>query len=203
MGTTANKFKSSQIHLPSHLDTITKDAQHCKYMFDELYSITYDAGSQIVMIPSNHHEHIAQMIDTGRYLDKRGEDYLLLNELAYHYHNKGIHPLQQLLDPDRKYAYWNDGIEDLRILGTLINVHGDKGAKGSRGSFIQLADLYMRCIIGHYHTHQIIGQSFALGTLSVPNKSYQLKQPRTETQGNVLQFQNGKCTPMQIIRGKY
>lgn len=199
----SDKFKSSQIHLPTHLDTITKDAQYCKAMFDELYSVTYDAGSQIVMIPSNHHEHIAQMIDTGRYLDKRGEDYLLLNELAYHYHNKGVHPLQQLLDPDRKFAYWNDGIEDLRILDTLINVHGDKGAKGSRGSFKQLADLYMRCIIGHYHTHQIIGQSFALGTLSVPTKSYQTKQPRTETQGNVLQFQNGKCTPMQIIRGKY
>ena len=199
----SDRFKSSQINLPEHLDTITKDAKYCKKLFDELYNVTYEAGSQILMVPSNHHEHIAQMIDTGNYQYKRGDDYLLLNELSYQYHNKRIHPLQYILDPERKKAYWNEGIEDLRILGTLMNVHGDKGAKGSRGSFKQLSELYMKCIIGHYHTHQIINDSFALRTLSVPNKSYQLKQPRTETQGNVLQFQNGKCTPMQIIRGRY
>ena len=150
------RFKSSQIHLPEHINTVYKNLMFAREMFYELHEITQSVGSQIVMVPSNHHEHIAQTIDTGAYQNKQGEDYLLLNELCYFYHNHGIHPLKQLLDPNGEMAFWDCGTKDLRIMERLFNCHGDRGANGSRGSFKQLVDLYMKVVLGHYHRHMIM-----------------------------------------------
>jgi hypothetical protein len=42
--------------------------------------------------------------------------------------------------------------ESLKVCGIELNLHGDKGANGSRGSAVQFKNLSSKSVVGHGHS---------------------------------------------------
>lgn len=189
--------KSTHINRMSFYD----DMLQCQEFFDGFVNQAEQIGSEIVMVPSNHHEHLHKFLESGRFWNTTGKDFLLANELAYKWFNLGQDPLIALLDPDKDKATWLPLDNDFKIHNVHVGNHGHLGLGGSRGTVKQMSNLFRSSVSGHTHSPQTLEDHMTTGTNSLLNMPYSHGQGNTFMASNVGIFPNGTKTQLPIIKG--
>lgn len=190
----------AQLNMPKHLDTLEKEIAFAradlKKWFDRKPRL-----SQLVMVPSNHPEHLHRYLNEGRYV-KDLKNYKKAVELAFQYHVNGLDPVQYSLDPQSKYALWLPRKNDFRISGVHVGNHGDKGIGGSRGSMNNNEFAYENCVTGHTHTAQITHRAMSVATNSLLFMGYNLG-PNTWVHANAVVYEGGQKSLLIVVKGKW
>lgn len=184
-------------------DSFYEDMMKCKEYFDGFVSQAEEIGSEIVMVPSNHHEHLHKFLDSGYYQKTVGEDYKLALELCYKWHCLGMDPFIALLDEDQEKAIWLPLDNDFKIHGNHVGNHGHLGLGGSRGSVKQMARTFRNSVSGHTHSPETLDDHMTVGTSSLLNMPYTKGQGNTFMHSNVGCFLNGTKQQIPIIKGEW
>lgn len=158
-----------RINRPEHFSTLEKELTTTKHVLGEIKN-KLPKDSEVYIIPANHNEHLDRYLDEHRYINddvntKIGHELQTLRMQGV----KNI--LQYALDQEGQYN-WLDRDDDFIIEGFNINVHGDIGPNGSRGSPGSLELAYGRAIAGHSHTPGIRHKMVHVGTTSVRKMGY-------------------------------
>ena len=159
-----------------------------------------------LIVPSNHHDHLMQFLDKAdankdhrnalfilemntamREAVLRGEDYdpftlYLRDRLKCNY---------EILDRNQRFL----------IADVDHSQHGDVGTNGSRGSARGLAKSTYKMTIGHSHSARICQGVYQVGT-STGRLEYE-RGLSDHSNTHVIQYPNGKRTPIDIINGKW
>ena len=166
----------ARLEVPEAVKTLESELNECRKFLIGLNE-KKPKDSTIMVIASNHNEHLHRYLNEGRYVDDI-PNYKKGVELAYHYHCLGKDPLVQGVDPEQKLARWiTRSNETIRVEGIAVNNHGDKGPNGSRGSVKGDAISYGRSSSGHSHSPEIRNGASRVGTTSILDMDYTSGSP--------------------------
>lgn len=160
--------------------------------------------SKIYVVASNHNEVINRYLKEGRFIDEP-QNVELGCELLNHY-LQGKNPLEEAI---KKYWDMSDRIvflkrgEDLRIRGYYMSEHGDKGPNGSRGNPRAYDKTLEKSITGHTHSSYKYRHTVKAGTISELEQRYNRGGTSSWIHSNVILYDNGKTSIVNIIDGKY
>jgi hypothetical protein len=142
---------------------------------------TTPKGVKNLIVSSNHHDHLLQWMKETTPLDepwnaktwislwKEFEESIVMGPGGAEYSN----PLAAYLTPRLKSdTEFLDGDCGRMIGGIAIDMHGHRGANGSRGSLNQFTRFGVPCIIGHSHTPGINKGAWQTGTSSMLRLEY-------------------------------
>lgn len=169
------------------------------YAKDLLTRINSWSDAKVVIVDSNHHDHILQWLDSGRYV-KDGVNFQIGHEMVAEV-LRGEDPIQKRVDPDGKY-HWLKWSDDYYVEGGQMGAHGHLGINGMRGSPEQMEAVYVDGMSGHTHTPQIIGSWFVVGHMSKPRHGYN-KGPSTWMPTLGVRYKGGQQQLITVIDGKY
>jgi hypothetical protein len=157
----------------------------------------------IIIVKSNHDEHLDRYLVEGRYVNdpqnhydalKLAVDLLEGNDALKNSVSKNLN------DPDR--VYWLTRDDEYKIGGVECGAHGDLGSNGAKGSPQSLEKAYGNCVTGHAHTPCIFRGVFRMGTLSLMKLDY-TKGPSSWVHTSCLIFENGERQLINVINGKW
>ena len=159
--------------------------------------------SEILVVKSNHDEHLNRYLEEGRYIaDDR--NLKLSSQLAIAYLD-GKDTLKTAVETVSgklsgvRYLSRND---DYKVRGWQLASHGDLGSNGTRGSLVQLEQNTGNCIVGHSHSPQILRNTYQVGTLTHLKLDYN-KGPSSWLQTNAILYDDGFVQLSNIIKGSY
>ena len=185
-------------------------SQTAQFLLDNCPEFT----SKILIIASNHNEHLFQYIDN---LENKSHDYKnskLWHLLCY----KTLDAIDNGIEVNPFKFYFDDYCKDeikrnkIQFLGRddnyyindiLISAHGDFGNGGSRYSPTQGRAYSTKIVNGHSHTMSINGGCYIVGTSSKKNLGYNSGSASNWTHTHLQIAKNGKRQLINIIRGKY
>lgn len=121
------------------------------------------------MIDSNHHDHITQYLQEGRYI-KDAINFEIAHRMIVDTLN-GKNPLQLRCDPKNEFV-WTLPSDDYYIEGVNIAMHGHRGANGSRGNIKNIATIEKSAVIAHSHTPGIYRGIMQVGHSSSEKHGY-------------------------------
>lgn len=129
--------------------------------------------AQLMIISSNHNDHLHQYLDNPKRWPLDKTNYLKALELANVYHNLGMDPLKYAIDPTGELARWVGEDEEVR-LGDNVQVgsHGHKGIGGARGTVQSDAVAFGKSSSGHSHSPAIFLGATKCGTSSLLSMGY-------------------------------
>jgi hypothetical protein len=213
-------FSGSHHHQKSYLTKFAKRMMGTDDIEEELritlkhIADTTPSGSETILVPSNHVEHLDQWLDTS---DPKND---LTNAKLYH---RLMYLMLDNMVPDGKafkypsaFRMWVqntkhafelpkitflDRSDSLKIGGIECNNHGDLGANGARGSALQFAKLGEKMIVGHSHSPSINKGAYTVGT-STGKLSY-ARGPSSWAQCHCLIWPNGKRQLVFIQNGRW
>lgn len=194
-------FDAGMLCLRSELDNY-----HSSYR-----SVLNSTKANYYDVASNHPEHLRRWLTEERFNGGKG----------YNIVNKRI-GMQLWLDaandpfcnPLEKYTrdHLNENEnarlrflkrdEDFYCEGVKMDMHGDLGANGSRGSDKQLHNLGIKCIVGHRHTPGINGLVWTVGT-STHLKVQYTRGLSSWVNTHCLVFEGGQRMLINIVNGRY
>lgn len=122
-------------------------------------------STKFFAVRSNHDEHIDRYLNETRFVNDPF-NYRVALQLAI-YKLDGFNPVEKYFDSTIgkiKNLVWLKRDQDIKINGTQMAVHGDKGSNGSFGSVTGFEKAYNNCIIGHSHSPSILRDTFQVGT---------------------------------------
>jgi hypothetical protein len=158
-------------------------------------------GADIVIVKSNHDEHLNRYLEEGRFInDDRN---LRLSAYLAQAYLDGKDPLKSAIDYvcgkiDRvKFLSRND---DYKVRGWQLGSHGDLGSNGSRGSSVQLEQSTGNSISGHTHTPEILRNVYKVGTLTKLKLDYN-GGPSSWLHTNAPVYPDGSVQLLNIIDG--
>ena len=165
------------------------------------------ADTENVIVASNHHEHVTRWLNE---IDWRND-----LENARIYHDMWAAILEaadsgEVIDPFvwwmKKHVnvkcQWLSRRDKVMIAGIMVNMHGDAGPNGSKGSINNLKNLGVKSIIGHTHSPGIDKGAYQVGTSTVFDIPY-TKGPSSWLNTHALIHPNGKRQLVHIIRGEW
>lgn len=159
--------------------------------------------SNIVVVKSNHDEFLDRYLNAGKYsVDPRQ---LRISCLCTTAMLDGKDPLKAGIES--AYGHCSDALflgrdEDYKILGYQLGAHGDKGANGSRGSYMQAVSHTGKSISGHTHTPLIFGDVFIVGTSTDLKMGYNVG-PSSWMNTHAVLWQDRKVQLINSIDGEY
>jgi hypothetical protein len=168
---------------------------------------TTPAGSTSVVVPSNHHEHVARYL---KEVDWRKE---LWNARIYiKLWDAWLDAIEEGEDFD-PFTYWmknNCKASALYpkpdypflIKGIYVGYHGDRGPNGAKGTISNMSKIGAKTIIGHTHSPGIDKGCFQVGTSSILSLEY-TSGPSSWLNTHCLIFPNGKRQLVNIIQGEW
>lgn len=175
--------------------TLEEELGFCRYI---LMDIAKKTGGNIVVVGSNHHDHLTRYLEEGRYL--RDDNHELAHRMIVDMYD-GYDPLLEALDPDGKYD-WLSTEDDYCVAGVQMAGHGHIGANGARGSLQQLEKAYGAGMAGHSHTPAIRGKMFQVGHSSEKRHGYNSGiSTWLNTRGVV--WPSGQCQLVTVIDGRH
>lgn len=192
----AKRAMANQLSLEQELRGYAND-------LNELVEICEDV-EQIVIVKSNHDEHLDRYLADARYVEDAINHHLALKLASGMIEGKdpvrtGVEMLG-LKYPDR--IRWLSRDEDFKVARIELGAHGDKGANGARGSLQAMENAYGTSVSGHAHTPAILRGAWQVGTMSHLKLSY--------TQGasswmntNCVVYKNGMRQLLNIINGRW
>lgn len=191
----ARRAKLNELDLTAELKEYAAD-------LDWLASLNPDV-EEIVVVKSNHDEHLDRYLTEGRYLEDPTNHALSLRLAAVMV--EGGDPVKagvELMGLKSKRVKWLSRDEDYKIARVELGAHGDTGANGSRGSLRSMENAYGNSISGHAHTAEILRGAWQTGTLSKLKLAYN-RGPSSWTHTNCLLHRNGGRQLLNIFNGKW
>lgn len=177
-----------------------------KFGADELNWILSKTPASLTIVKSNHDEFLDRFIERGEYIKDttnwtaghetaivkaRGED-----PLKYAYHKYG-----DIKQPNR--IRWLQRTDSYEYAGVQIGAHGDKGSRGAKGSVRDSEIAFGNCIIGHWHSAEIMRSVWVVGTFSKFNLRYTVGSPSNWTHTFAFLYANGTRQLINFIHGKH
>lgn len=161
--------------------------------------------SEIVVVKSNHDEHLERYLDEGRFI-KHPYNIELSLELATAMLS-GLNPVKYFCSTQiaKKYfnrVKWLDRDESYKVAGIECGAHGDKGGNGSRGSIGSMEKAFGPCVFGHAHTPQILREAWCVGTSTETYADYGAG-PSSWMNTHCLIYPNGMRQMINCIEGKF
>lgn len=163
-------------------------------------------SKHVVIVKSNHDEHLERYLQEGRYQDEPHNMTLGL-KLALAVVN-GHDPLKwalekeiELLEQPTKIK-WLERDESFKIAKIELGMHGDIGANGAKGSIVSAEKSYGACVIGHSHTPQILRQAWGVGTSTYLDLDYN-RGASSWLNTSCLVYPNGSRQLINVIDGKW
>lgn len=179
-----------------------KEVQECI----DFINRTTPKGSTTLIVPSNHHDHLAQFLQKASpNTDHTNSIFIAEMQLAmreaalsgdnydpfYLYAKDRLTCKFEFLDRNEPY-YLHD---------VDVSQHGDVGTNGSRGSARGLAKTPDKLTIGHSHGARIYQGVYQVG-VSTGRLEYE-RGLSDHSNTHCLHYKNGKRTLIDIIDGKY
>lgn len=128
---------------------------------------------EFVFVASNHNEHPARYLRESRYI-KDPVNYYFAHRLVPWQKDGAVCPFSYYLatqtNMDRLRFLSRD--EDYVRYGIKLDLHGDQGANGARGTLPHLAGISLRCVIGHNHRGGIRDLVWSVGTSTTLKLEY-------------------------------
>lgn len=141
----------------------------CAGVMDEIWSYMTPADAELVVVESNHHEHLARYLDEGRYIRDK-PNYALAHRMVVELLD-GVDPLRTRIDPAASYR-WLGPNDDYFVEGVQMAAHGHLGANGAKGSPQGLERVHAVGMGGHTHTPGIRGGQYTCGHSSQARHGY-------------------------------
>lgn len=188
-----------RLNRPENVSTLEKELATCKSLMSKiLKKAPPDCNAYI--IGSNHNEHLDRYLNEFRYVNDDA-NMAIAHELQT-LRIKGVkNILQYAIDQEGKFI-WLDRNTDFIVEGYNLNVHGDIGANGSRGSPSNLESAYGRAIAGHSHTPGIYHKMVHVGTTSKLRLSYN-RGPSSWLNASALLYKGGLFEIVVSIDGNW
>jgi len=171
---------------------------------DELKYIMSRTKAKIVMVASNHNDHLDRYLAEQRY-NKDHKNRLIAIELHANTIKSGFGAFQGYIDaniPDKlkKRLKWLSRDEEYNKAGVKLDLHGDVGANGARGSLKAYDRHCHGTVTGHTHQPAIEGNAYQVGT------STHLRLPYTKGLSSWLNthavvYSTGQVQLINIIDG--
>jgi hypothetical protein len=163
--------------------------------------------STSVVVPSNHHNHLKQWLETVEWRDE------MHNARIYHQlWDAWLEALElrQSFDP---YTWWlrkNCKANVMYLMDDYpfiikdiyVGYHGDRGANGARGSLAGWAKIGAKTIVGHTHSPGIEKGCYMVGTSSELNLEY-TSGPSSWMNTHCIIHEDGKRQLITIINGEW
>lgn len=163
----------------------------------------------LVIVPSNHHEHIKRWVEETDWRNDPVNAQFYLETALYMLKNSGIDEGgASVPDP---FAYWMGKMlpqatvlrsDESFMLGDVEHgIHGHVGPNGARGSLNAFSKMGKKITHGHCHSPGVKESAYAVGVSSV-QMNY-ARGPSGWLQCHCIQYPNGKRTLFTTINGKY
>lgn len=169
---------------------------------DELSNLTPDL-EEIVIVESNHDEHLDRYLSECRYVEDPQNHALALRLAAAML--EGQDPVKagvEMAGVKSTKLRWLSRDEDYKIARVELGAHGDRGANGARGSLMSMEAAYGNSISGHTHTPEILRGAWQVGTLSKLKLPYNVGAS-SWVHTNCLLHRNGSRQLLNIFSGKW
>ena len=158
----------------------------------------------IVIVKSNHDEHLVRYLEDGRFLKDR-KNYRISLDLAAAIYD-GDDPvaagLELLIDEDvPENILWLQRDQEYIVAGVELHHHGDRGPNGAKGGIKAFARTARASVTGHSHTAEIYGGAYRVGT-STGRLDYCVG-PSSWTNTDCILYENGSRQLVNYINGKY
>jgi hypothetical protein len=159
--------------------------------------------NSIIVVKSNHDEHLDRYLVEGRYVNDPQNHYEALKLAQLLLEGKDV--LKEVISESLKQPerlYWLKRDDSYKIGKVECGAHGDLGANGSKGASNSLEKAYGNCVVGHSHTAKITRGVYYVGTTSLMKLDY-VKGPSSWTHTSSLIYENGERQLINVINGKY
>ena len=167
------------------------------------YILRRSNGAKIYITASNHNEHLDKYLQSGRYKpDSQPHNTLIGNELfnMVAKSNKGAFELYMRKFVKSKRVTFLSRDDSVIIEGCKMDMHGDLGANGSRGSLEQFDTLFNSTLTGHAHQPAIEGTAYQTGTSTILDMPY-VRGPSSWAHTHGVVFKGGQKQLVNIIKG--
>lgn len=181
-----------------HFTTLENELSYCRKLFKEVTK-SLPSDCEIIMVDSNHHNHLTQYLNEGRYI-KDPVNYGFAHRCIVQMLD-GRNPFQEYIDPEFNCT-WLDANDDYFVQGVNIAVHGHTGLNGSKGSPKQFHKIYENAMTDHTHTPGIFKEIFTCGHLSKKRHGYN-QGPSTWIAANGVIYKYGQKQLRLIIDGEW
>jgi hypothetical protein len=186
------KAEANKLDLTDELKTLAADVEMMSQIVKE-----------VVIVKSNHDEHLARYLDECRFVDHPYNIKLSIKlaSAMIEGHNPVEVAVNMFAKPNRN-VHWLTRDESYMVAGIECGAHGDKGANGSRGSATSLENAYGKCVFGHSHTPTILRDAWCVGTSTPPYAEYGTG-PSSWMNTHCLIYPNGTRQLVNIINGEF
>lgn len=179
--------------------SLDEELAYCRALLASLDKTLLPSGGDLVIVASNHHEHLGRWIEEGRYL--KDDLNTVLGHQMFLEMVRGEDPLHPRLDPEERYE-WLDTESDYFVEGVQMGGHGHLGTNGMRGSPVQLEKAYGACQTGHTHSGFVHGDHFGVGHSSKARHGYN-RGPTTWGPTAALVWPGGQQQSVRAVDGYY
>ena len=189
----AQKAMSGQNNLKGELDYCSKELDFIR---------DNSNGAKVIMVASNHNDHLDQYLSESRYV----KDWINMAEATGLVTDKIM-----TRKPAFEIAMLKRGQDDVRFLKRdedfkindwKLDLHGDVGCNGARGSAVSFDRVGLKAIVGHSHTPSIKRNVLTVGT-STPLKVHYTKGLTSWLNTHAIVYPNGQAQLINIIGGKW
>lgn len=193
--TLAKKANESKISLEDEANLVS---QYLDRFADKV-------DGKIVIVDSNHHEHLDRYLEEGRYAtDKVNLRYSL--DIVKAMLDGETLPLRFMIENqtpfrNKEKAKWLEPDEDFDYYGIEVSQHGARGANGSRGNLSIFRKAYKKSMSAHTHQPKIYRGAVSVGTSSLLKLSYN-KGLSSWVQGVGIIYENGTYQLINIVQNK-
>lgn len=167
-----------------------------------LDSFADNVDGQIIIVDSNHHSHLDNYLEEGRYaFDKVNLRYSL--DIVKAMIDGEILPLRYMIENQTSFknkdkTKWLEPNEDFNFYGVEISQHGHRGANGAKGSLTTYRKAYKKSMSAHTHQPKILKGAVSVGTSSKLRLSYNIGLS-SWVQGVGIIYANGTYQLINII----
>ncbi len=176
---------------------------------NDIHRLT-DETTEDIVVASNHHEHIAKWVNEGSWKSDSINAEIYLELALAMVRGAQIKELQgfETIDPfaewvssrlDSKNVRFLARDESYRVRAIALNLHGDFGPKGARGTLENLAKIGTKLVTGHGHGPGIEKSHWKVGVLTALME-YARKSPSDWLPTNCVIWPNGKRQLYSVIR---
>lgn len=161
---------------------------------------------KIVIVKSNHDEHLERYLEEGRPFKDPENFYTSLD--LYKTLIEGKDPLRYLIETKLglkiKNIKWLKSDESYKKYGVELGMHGHRGANGSRGSAQIFEKAVGKAITAHTHTASIMRTIFTVGIGGAKDQGYN-KGLSSWTRTSALLYPNGNVQLINFLdyKGDY
>ncbi len=186
--------------------SLKEEAIECS---DKLIELLNLVNENIYIVYSNHHCHLSRYLEEGRYAKDPTNLYYSLDLVKafidgydpFEYMMRQKTDLYNIDQEDANRLKFLSKLENKKLYGIEISMHGDKGGNGARGSLYAYKKAFKKSISAHTHVPMINKGAWSVGTGSILDPNY-VSGLSSWMHTNCIVYPNGTRQLLNIIRNK-